>query len=225
MQKKVQTASGLAKKVLTEIKEPSTRERAINTHLSESNKLWRNGVLRTLDFQTFGDEKLEEMLNETVRFIYDMEAWSEPRWLSLLGPSYIGKTYLTKGVWKRFNAVTRFNTRMINNRVTGGTAMYESWRQLSRSLRERQYGIYEDAMKDFFVVIDDIGATQDKSGYLTDQLDALIDQRIGRWTLLTSNLSVQQISDNLDSRISSRLIRGKNVVVQAEAKATPFHHR
>ncbi len=38
-------------------------------------------------------------------------------------------------------------------------------------------------------------------------LDELLNARLGKWTVITSNLNIGQIAERLDVRISSRLMR------------------
>ena len=43
-----------------------------------------------------------------------------------------------------------------------------------------------------------------------------VDGRLGKWTMLTSNLLPKHIGEHLDARIASRLYRGENVVCRVE---------
>jgi hypothetical protein len=70
----------------------------------------------------------------------------------------------------------------------------------------------------WFAVVDDIGQLEDTSkGYLLGALGRICEARLGSWTVWTSNLTLAQISERLDNRISSRMIRGENVVVENDA--------
>jgi DNA replication protein DnaC len=62
------------------------------------------------------------------------------------------------------------------------------------------------------LVIDDIGA-EHGSEYGTQKLLELLDRRAGKWTFITSNLTMERFAE-LDNRIASRLIRGHNRVLQ-----------
>lgn len=67
----------------------------------------------------------------------------------------------------------------------------------------------------WFEVIDDIGQLEDTAkGYLLGALSRIADARRKQWTVWTSNLSLQEIAERLDERISSRMIRDGNVVVE-----------
>lgn len=57
-----------------------------------------------------------------------------------------------------------------------------------------------------FAVLDDIGAGRDATGFASDKLNTLLAGRVGKWTIITSNLSLDGIAQ-IDTRIASRIIR------------------
>lgn len=75
------------------------------------------------------------------------------------------------------------------------------------------YGQLKDLMMDGVVFIDEIGADRDKSGHVRDCLSRLLGARVGKWTVITSNKTLKQISEDIDTRISSRMIRDGNETV------------
>lgn len=134
-----------------------------------------------------------------LKFCADMEN-RRFRWLSLLGPSGRGKTHLARCVeaWRKSR---------------GGAGYFYRWLDLLQRFREdrEQIGNFMRRCDDSrLLIIDDIGA-----GYETEFAAATIaeiaERRQGRATMLTSNLTMQQIAE-LDSRIASRMIRGGSVV-------------
>ena len=44
----------------------------------------------------------------------------------------------------------------------------------------------------------------------------LLNSRLGRWTVITSNVNLQGIAEDIDGRIASRMIRGGSVVVEVD---------
>ena len=60
----------------------------------------------------------------------------------------------------------------------------------------------------------------EKTGYETDfinsKLQQLLNKRLNKWTVITSNLSLNDFSHK-DERIASRLVRGGNQVIQIDA--------
>lgn len=68
------------------------------------------------------------------------------------------------------------------------------------------------------VIIDDIEPS--RTAGVTDELARIIERRIGKWTVYTSNLSLEQIGEQIDVRVASRLLRpiGRSVVVEIKTK-------
>ena len=52
--------------------------------------------------------------------------------------------------------------------------------------------------------------------YKRQALNRVVDGRLGKWTMLTSNLLPKPIGEHLDARIASRLYRVENVVCRVE---------
>ena len=66
----------------------------------------------------------------------------------------------------------------------------------------------EDA---WLLVIDDLGVERDTSGFIKDRLFTLLEKRLNKWTLITTNLKLKTIQDSYDVRIASRIIRDGNI--------------
>jgi DNA replication protein DnaC len=79
-------------------------------------------------------------------------------------------------------------------------------------LREGDYDIMDAVCNDWFVALDDIGAER-STDYSLAKLDEVIDARLGKWTVITSNFTRKEIADYCDVRIASRLGRGNNVII------------
>lgn len=176
-------------------------------------------ALKTFDFrfETLNDQTLEKMLHETRRFCSEMLTNQQPRWLSLLGLAGTGKTHLAKQITRFFKEqmedrfIPNQNLDRTRHRMRGG---FLSWRKVCERLREGDYGIQDAIEQDYFVVLDDIGSEyKSKSDFTTSKLDQFIDARLGKWTVITANLTLEQISDLMDVRIASRMLRGGSVAV------------
>ncbi len=160
------------------------------------------------------------MVEESARFILDMKAKQTPRWLSLVGTSGAGKTYLAK---KIFGYVTRqkiFNSfaDMQRDELKYATEFCE-WQYLGGQLQvgggRSEVAQLVDTQ---FVVMDDIGAKLDKTGFITGELSTLLSQRTGKWTLITANYGLREIAEKIDPRVASRMIRDGGVVVDVDVK-------
>lgn len=69
----------------------------------------------------------------------------------------------------------------------------------------------------FFVVVDDLGSPRDQNGYLADCYARICEERLGKWTIITTNKPLAQIADEIDARIASRMIRGGSKVIETNA--------
>lgn len=156
------------------------------------------------------------------RFAADMETDRSPYWLTLCGLQGTGKTMLARQVfefarqscnpgrhalWVSGSGIHNESNRRPN------CVWLESYRFGDR-MRGGEYDLPEYLRADYLVVVDDLGAARDKSDFLADGLYRLADQRSHRWMIWTTNLTLREISERLDPRISSRLIRDDNRVVQ-----------
>lgn len=173
-----------------------------------------------MDFQTLDDPQLEKMKHGAAKFCADMRRGDNPRWISFLGTTGAGKTHLARQINAYF--LKHLDTHLIPNQNLTRTQFrmrgdFISWRKLAEKLRNGDYGAMQGIREDYFVVLDDIGSEyKAKSDFITSKLDEIIDARLGKWTVITANLTLEQISDNIDVRIGSRLMRGGSEVIDVD---------
>ena len=128
------------------------------------------------------------------------------RWVSLMGASGCGKSHLAAAA-----------VRVLHNLGFGDTRVQMwTWRNAMRRMMDDSGVMYW--LADLHVLIlDDIGTgftASSKAAALTSSLlYDLLEARLGKWTIITSNLSPGDIAETLDVRIASRLYRGQNVIV------------
>lgn len=161
------------------------------------------------------------------RFIADMEAGREPYWLTLTGLQGVGKTMLARQTFEF--ARDQCNPGRHSLWVAGhGTYSEQNRRprcvwfgapQFKDRMLGGEYDLPEYLRADYLVVIDDLGAARDtRENALADGLYRLADHRSHRWMIWTTNLTLKEIGERLDPRISSRLIRDDNKLVSITAK-------
>lgn len=164
-----------------------------------------------LGFQTFGDPELEKVLAACHRWALAFKAKESPRWLSLIGDSGTGKTHCCRRLWdyaKKQSDWSRHNYL--------AKAIY--WPDFVHQLRAGDTFEMRNEMKRWPVLfLDDVGAERDPSGFAAEELNTLLGCRVGRWTLLTSNLDMAGMK-SIDGRIASRLIRDQNICVRVVTK-------
>lgn len=140
------------------------------------------------------------------------------RWLSLLGPSGVGKTHLLKQALECVRRHWRIPT------ATG-------WRgpevaHLVPAVDLQDYRAPRDYARHDLVYIEDIGSgsTMDKgAGAVTrSRVTELLQLRSGKWTMLDANLYRREIEAQIDGRIASRLRRDGSWLVEIGPEVPDF---
>lgn len=160
-------------------------------------------------FQTPTSE-LAEALSEVAEFVVEVRRSHEgdktvkPHWLTLSGVSGCGKTMLAR------EALLFLAKRLPYDR-TGMHYQGMYFRPLLELTQEWREGAYRnnDDESAFLLVIDDLGAERG-TDFVRDRLFNLINKRLGKWTIITTNLKLSAIQSDYDTRIASRLIRDGN---------------
>lgn len=135
----------------------------------------------------------------------------EPRWLSFLGGSGTGKTFLSKMLY----AAASYDSSLSKHHSLLCGVWKTFWPKLLSQLRDQKFYLIEDLSDANFLFLDEIAVEHDPSGFGRDKLCEVLTRRVGKWTLLTSNLTLEKIS-SIDARIASRMIRGGSVVCDCE---------
>lgn len=150
------------------------------------------------------------------KFVMDMRRGGPGRWLSLVGTSGAGKTMLARRVWRWFCQSGMFFVEPVRQSNVVHTGQWCDWRKFMEECLQGDFSRTIDLRDDWFVVFDDIGSKRDKSGIGADKLDTILSARVGKWTMITSNLKMTQIADQFDQRIASRMIRDGSIVIDVD---------
>lgn len=159
-------------------------------------------------FKTFGDPTLRDAVDAAMMFMSS----TKPLWLSLIGKSGTGKTFLGTLV---YNAMLASRPKLRQHETLISGTRIDFWPELVTAIREQEFwrvGAIADANLAF---IDEIVVEHDPSGLVKDKLAEVLTRRVGKWTILTSNLSIERLGE-IDHRIPSRMIRDGNIVVQMD---------
>lgn len=199
----------VAGEVLTATREPATKAKLNNT-------IWQKFKQRA-NYASKSPEQ-EKLLEAAAKFAASLN-YTEPYWLTLIGESGIGKTHLAKAVWRQFMAENRFELQWskAEQKTYGNTGQWCNWRKACAEFRDGAYGYIEDLCDEWFVVIDDLGAERDTTGFIASATDRILAGRKGKWTMITTNLTLKEIADRIDTRIASRMLRDGGVVVESRA--------
>jgi DNA replication protein DnaC len=169
-----------------------------------------------------------------------MERGEEPYWLTLSGVNGCGKTMLMRQVFEEAKRVNPGNPA--NNPIwppdwkqfTKGTNTYTASRpyclsltegDVARKMRGGQHDFIESIRGDYFIALDELGVARDPTNYVADVMAALAEARLGRWTMFATNLSLNEIGDRMDARITSRMVRDRNLLITIEARDYALRRR
>ncbi len=132
------------------------------------------------------------------------------RWLSVLGPSGVGKTLILKQALACIRQHWRIPT------ATGWRGPQVAHIIPAEDLQD--YRAPRDYARHDLVYIEDIaaGADHDKgAGAVTrSRVAELLQLRSGKWTMLDANLYQREIEERIDGRIASRLRRDGSWLVE-----------
>jgi DNA replication protein DnaC len=132
-----------------------------------------------------------------------------PRWISILGNTGTGKTHCARRLWIHLSNRLDWRKAQFNH--------YEIfWPRFVADLRAGDsFDLLRDMMRWPVLFLDDIGAERDTTGFASEQLNALVGARENRWTIITSNLLLDQLGA-IDPRIPDRMIRRPNICVEIQ---------
>jgi len=177
--------------------------------LSEAKKLWP-------DFDTFGDPKLEKMLIHCAEFWASMKLKEcPPYWLSLVGGSGTGKTFLAQKLYMS----AKLDRNFAKHAWMTSPVKQGQWMDLFDQIIADST-ILNDLAAANFLLIDELTFPRNREGedseYSVGRLIQLLSHRMNKWTVITANTTARDLG-MIDARITSRMIRDGNKLVRVEA--------
>jgi DNA replication protein DnaC len=166
---------------------------------------------------------LKPVLPAVKQFCVDAMSRHEPYWLSILGPSGIGKTYILRQATRFLERYDEFwRQKTATGFRTPSVAHVEPLRDLE------DYGAIKHFAGFDLLYVEDIGAGaamgQKGSGaVMRDRIASLLQQRTRSWTLICANLGREEIADKIDARIASRLKRDGSVMIELDMSIPDFN--
>ena len=199
----MKTIEQLTRSAMTATLEPTTKEEVQPEYLQKFAD-W-------IGINTFGDPELIKVLKACVEWTTAFKHKLSPRWLSIIGESGTGKTHCADRLWRWASPQCDWSNSHYSERSY-------FWPDFVQSLRAgNAFDIRTDMGKWPLLFLDDIGAERDPSGFAAEELNTLLGRRVGKWTILTSNLTIDRLR-SIDERITSRMIRGRNICVGVKAQ-------
>lgn len=151
-------------------------------------------------------------VHESVRSAYShTRAWvksilnaAPAYWLTLYGVPGCGKTMLAK--------LARHTLK-----EKGQTVQLWNWPKVWRKCLDGEWGILDHLIDLPILILDDVGAeftgSRKTAELNTARLYEIAEGRLGKWTFITSNLTLDQMDRDLGSRFVSRIFRGNSHIV------------
>lgn len=161
-------------------------------------------------FETHEDPVLRKMRKAGERYAAAILARQQPFWLTLYGRAGsgngTGKTYLSRMILDR-----------VRRHQWGTTpTKFLDWPGTARKFQSQEdiTGRMAFAREADVLVIDDAGA-EHRTPATIGLLYTLLNHRLGKWTIVTTNLSPSDWAE-ADTRIASRLRRGGSFILECE---------
>lgn len=179
-----------------------------------STKIWAEW----LKLKTKDDPQLESLVDTCAEFAIAFRDGLPPRWISILGNTNNGKTHCGRRLWNHLSARVDWHNAQFNHHE-----IY--WPKFVSELRAGDvFDKYRDLMNWPVLFLDDIGAERDTTGFASEQLNTLIGCRADKWTILTSNLFLEQLA-KIDPRIADRIIRQPNHFIEVNTVSHAIESR
>lgn len=151
------------------------------------------------------------------------------RWLTLLGPSGVGKTHLLRQVFRFLRQHWRLEvkTRWPDGTCSGRTRQHA---HLIPALDLDTYQAAREYAKFDLIYLEDMGSgvglgDKGSGAVLRSRMAELMQLRSSKWTLACANLSRGEIAQHLDPRIASRLGRDASVFIEIPAEVPDYADR
>lgn len=181
-------------------------------------------------FQTFQDPNLINALNHVAKFVQDAQKQpaAPPHWLTLSGDTGTGKSHLARQIWRHFMSKPDFNP--FSCRVFPRWIYWPGLVDAMRDINNREKCadatmVYDDMQRWPHAAIDDPGVERDQTGFAAEKFANLMERRVGKWTVITTNLDLPQISEKMGARIADRFIRGGNRFVKMNCASYALRKR
>jgi len=161
-----------------------------------------------LKLATFGDPELEKLVNSCAEWAQSFKANHAARWLTITGQSGTGKTHCARKLF-------RYAAHRSNWQRTDYLPAEVYWPSFVKELRDPDSNARtreRDMQRWPVLFLDDIGAERDATGFAIEALNTLLGCRVNKWTILTANLTLDELHEK-DRRIASRIVRPPNICV------------
>lgn len=150
-------------------------------------------------------QELADAASNLAKWFANAERMTHPVNLVICGNSGTGKTHTARALYRW--------ARTYSGRL-GAVIDWFSWPEACDAVSDGYSGVIADMTAADLLFIDDIGAETDKykSGIMLDKLCQVLSRRENEFTVLTTNIGMENWESKLDVRITDRLIRNSVVI-------------
>lgn len=129
--------------------------------------------------------------------------------LVIFGENGVGKSHAARAVHHWAKSIALHIPLVVGEELNATTARSElhNWAQLMNLVRAGQWEFIEQLIPLNLLVLDDVGAEHDPSKFGSEKLYLLLERRVNRWTIITTNIHQSEWENKMDRRIASRLFR------------------
>lgn len=130
------------------------------------------------------------------------------RRLVIHGPNGNGKSHTAKAICRWANSVA-LKLPMVHTETHYRLAdsQYINWPGFADHMKAGHWDDVEPLMDVSMLVLDDIGAEHDPSKAAAEKLYLILERRVNKWTVLTTNVRPNDWKVKLEARVASRLLR------------------
>lgn len=167
------------------------------------------------------ESSLRYAADTAAQFIADMAAFSRPYWLTFSGVNGCGKTMLCAQIVQAARPLNPGEKSLWipvdKSKPRRPRCVWFDEKDFATRLRAGEYDLPDYLADDFLLVFDELGFARDPSSFIADGIARLCQSRRDKWTVFATNLSLEEIAQRIDARITSRLIRDDNRFITIKA--------
>ncbi len=168
------------------------------------------------------DPGLEPVLPAVKDFCASVLNKSEPKWITLLGPSGVGKTHILTRAFRFLARFMPYIPTATGRRIPQCAHIMPST-DLNDYKSPRDYAAYD------LIYIEDIGAgaglDKGTGAVLRGRVAELMQLRAFKWTMCDANMYRSEIAERVDPRIASRLKRDGSFLIEIPPNVPDFNDR
>jgi DNA replication protein DnaC len=139
---------------------------------------------------------------------------TEPYWLSFCGTVGTGKTLLADITLSQLRRVKA----LVDHPTLKCGIIRKHWPKVMTRIYSGEFWHIDDMADANLLMLDEIACARDPNGTERESLWRVLSARAFKWTIITSNYSLEKISTLIDTRIASRMVRDGSVVIAANTE-------